>query len=304
MSHQLEPDCEIDANNEDVAQDFVVEPSAPPEYEEYETLDNTHSPSGEMTEEERQLHLEEYERNVMEHIPSLKEEYLLGEMADFCRISHTANPKFQPKGDKQREMQQQLLRFCKEACDAYDVNGLFNQEQAQAVAYAFITAANNNLYPTEESEAFFGVEVPGSLAELLKGSSLLNPDTRLDTDERKAFEEQTFGLLVWRTWKILIRTREGRTVLLGELLSQCDNETERKDLLNSYSAVEAVLVECLVTDTVRSKFIEWVKALPVSNILQNKCLNPREQKFLLGHLEDGIEPVEWLKSVKRDTWAN
>ena len=109
----------------------------------------------EMTDKERQRHIEEYEENVMEHIPTLKEETKLGQMTEFCRISHTSNPKFQPKGDEQRAMQEQLLRFCKEACDSYEANGLFNQDEAKAVVYAFIAAANNNLYPTEESEGFF-----------------------------------------------------------------------------------------------------------------------------------------------------
>ena len=257
----------------------------------------------EMTEEQRKLALQTY-KEEHEKVLTLQEECHLGKVTDFCRLSDLHNPRFKAQSPSHQAQQEKLVQFCEAACQAYHANGLFDKEQAEAVVYAFITAANNNLYPTEESEAFFGIELP-TLESLLKGCSLTD-DTKtqqLDRDERVQFEESTFGLLVWRTWKILIRTPEGRSILLAELLAQCDSEEERECMLNSYSAVEAVLVECLITDTVRAKFIQCVQNLPVSHVMQKKCLMPRERKFLLDSFQQG-EPVEWLHSVKKGHWTN
>lgn len=285
-----------------------VAPTPAPADPVQEAVDSATQPTGQtMTEAERQQALESYQRDVMERVPSLQEECYLGKVTDFCRISDPESKQFRAAGERERLQQKQLVDFCSAAVrdflhgqrDESATFHTFTVDGAKAVVYAFITAANNNLYPTEDSEAFFGVEVP-DIESLLKGCSLMdeNRPSHLDTEERKQFEESTFGLLVWRTWKIMIRTPEGRKVMLAELLKQCDNEDEEKTMLNSYSAVEAVLVECLLTNTVRAKFIEWTQALPVSNIMQNRCLMPREQKFLVQSLHNG-EPVEWLHSHRR-----
>lgn len=257
------------------------------------------SESPEISEEQRQEMIENYQRDVMERVPTLQEECHLGKVSDFCRISDLHNPKFKAAGERERLQQQQLVQFAAEAIDNFYDNGRFDMDGAKAIVYAFITAANNNLYPTHETEAFFGVEIP-TLESLLQGCSLVdeNKPASLDIDERKQFEESTFGLLIWRTWKILIRTPEGREVLLAELLAQCEEEAERLNMLHSYSAVEAVIVEGLMQNTLRDKFIEWTKNLPVSHVMQNRCLMPREKKFILDSLRSG-EPVEWLKSIRK-----
>ena len=283
-------------------------PNPSPVYPVPEAVDTATQPIDQtMTEAERQQALESYQRDVMERVPTLQEECHLGKVTDFCRISDLESKQFRAAGERERLQQKQLVDFCSAAVSDFlhgqrDQSATFHTftvDGAKAVVYAFITAANNNLYPTEDSEAFFGVEVP-DIESLLKGCSLMdeNRPSHLDTEERRQFEESTFGLLVWRTWKILIRTPEGRKVMLAELLKQCENEDEEKTMLNSYSAVEAVLVECLLTNTVRAKFMEWTQALPVSNIMQHRCLMPREQKFLVQSLHNG-EPVEWLHSHRR-----
>lgn len=282
--------------------DFEVQP-APGEDETNQVPETKEQVREDMTEEQRKQALQTYQEEH-ERALTLQEECHLGKVTDFCRLSDLHNPQFKAQSPSHQAQQEQLVRYCAAACKAFDANGIFNKEQAQAVIYAFITAANNNLYPTPESEAFFGVELP-TLESLLKGCSLID-DTKtqqLDRDERVQFEEATFGLLVWRTWKILIRTPEGRAILLAELMNQTDDEAEKAHLLNSYSAVEAVLVECLITDTVRSKFIQCVQNLPVSKIMQHKCLMPAERKFLLDSFKAG-EPVEWLHSVKKGHWTN
>lgn len=257
------------------------------------------SPSPTYTEEEKARMLEAYQRDVMERVPTLQEECHLGKVSDFCRISDFHNSKFQAAGERERLQQHQLVQFAAAAVDSFYLKGQMDHDGAQAMVYSFITSVNNNLYPTEETQGFFGVDVP-CLESLVKACSLLdeNKPASLDIEERRNFEEDTFGLLVYRTWKILIRTPDGRKVLLGEVLSQCEDEKEQAEMLNSYSAVEAVLVEALLSNTMRTKFIKWVGDMQVSNAMVNNYLMPRERKFLLDSFEAG-EPVEWLHSKRK-----
>ena len=237
----------------------------------------------------------EAQRQLTERVPTVREHFVLGKNSNGCRIDDFNSSTFKsagPKADRQRRI---LVEEALEAIKEANKSGSYTHEQADAVVANFMVSASNDLFPCEAIDPLFGISEPEweEIAGLFNKLSIQgNGEANSEADN--LFDQACVGLLVYRTWKILIRTPVGRCVLLAHDAKEIDSIDP--DILHSFEAIQHVLAGALVRDELCTRFKEWIGLLPTSKIAENTTLSPKEQKFLISAIDNGY--VDWHNSSK------
>lgn len=226
------------------------------------------------------------QRVASERVPTVMEHVEIGTNTAGCRISDFTSTLFETVGPKADKLRRDLVDAASSACASAHSRGHFTEDEAKAVVSELLVAANNELAPSEKTEVFFGISEPDweHVAEII-GSASGGSD----------FDDACIGLLVYRAWKILIRVPVGRAVMLTD--GAATVEEMDPDILNSYDAVQSTLAVALMQDRLCEKFLQWVRMLPTSKVMNNTVLSPRETKFLIAAVTSGH--VDWHSTVSK-----
>jgi len=263
-------------------------------------VDDNHTVEGISPCESTHAELIEAQRQLVERVPTVREHFVLGKGANGCRIDDFNSAAFKVAGPAAALQRRKLVDDAAGAIRQAKERGYFEATEADAVVDQFIVAACNELYPSEDVEVLFGLSEPAweEVANLFGRMTATGQMSEAVDEASVQFDEATVGLLVFRTWKVLLRTPIGRAVLLAGDASKVD--TIEPEVLNSFSAVKQVLSQLLVEDQLCTQFKCWVASLPVSKVAENTTLSPKEQSYLHSAIANGH--VDWHSSKASNSW--
>ena len=198
---------------------------------------------------------EEQKRKV-ERVPLLSEMCDIIYKTQYLRMGDAiTNGSFQFAGELQRKMFSDIAVGSLEAHNAE----VKLPEHTEAVCCEFIFAAFNDILPSENTEAVFGVEPP------------------VDIDEKDTVAnivDDCLGLLTFRAWKMLLRRPEGRHIILDVAgVSEADEK--------SYSIIRETLQQWVLADALQQNFMRCVEKLEVSAQPAHYALSAKEKQKVL-----------------------
>ena len=181
------------------------------------------------------------QRAMSENVGSMTSQFERVKITCATRISDLNSAHFQNDMSAAAETQRVLVEAAKNATKRL-VAGEADEADVGALVDEALVALMNDLMMSESSEIFFGITVPVC-------------DT---IDLQKGIPDDLLGLLAYRVWQLLTRTKAGRTTLL-----ECGGQDA--SLVDSYAAVHDVLVDAIMRGKQIDLFSACIAKTPTGN---------------------------------------
>ena len=185
------------------------------------------------------------QRALSEGVGSMQSQVERVKVTCATRISDLDSEHFQNDMSAAAATQKRLVYAAAEAAERLAQGGVAADDVGAVVDEA-IVALMNDLMMSESVEAFFGVSVPGE--ESFDAAVLLGP-----------LPDGLLGLLCYRAWQLLTRTKAGRAILL-----ECGEAPEGSSV-DSYAALHGVLVDAIMRGEQISLFEHCISEMPTGN---------------------------------------
>ena len=183
----------------------------------------------------------EAQRTMSEAVGSMASQMQRVGFTCATRISDLDSVHFQNDMSAAAETQRTLVQAAKSATGRL-LAGVAEEGDVAALVDEALVALMNDLMLSESSEVFFGISVPGS-------------DT---VGLQQGIPDDLLGLLAYRTWQLLTRTKLGRATLL-----ECGGQDAA--MVDSYEAVHGVLVDAIMHGKQIELFSACVAKTPTGN---------------------------------------
>ena len=225
----------------------------------------------EITPEELEKLIED-QRAVSEHVGCMDEQMERYRVTQGVRVDDVKSEHFRPSGPQARERQIELVVGAKTARKYYDENNrTLTREHAEAIADECIVAIMCDLWLSEAAEGFLGVTPP---------------DFSYVPSDGVEWHSEAAGLLCYRAWQVLMKTRHGRETML-----ECRLACTRGDIpedSESYEAIRQAIVFPIMTGRMPEYLQACLEALPVGE--DPAHLSVMEKSSLLSALrEKGLD---------------
>lgn len=219
----------------------------------------------------------EAQRAMSEGVGSLESQLARVKVTHATRISDLNSSHFQNDMSAAAETQRTLVEAAATAAERL-LAGSVDAADVGAVVDEALVALMNDLMMSEASEGFFGVSVPIS-------------DT---VDLAEGIPDDMLGLLSYRVWQLLTRTKTGRRTLLA-----CGEQDP--ELLDSYAAVHGVLVDAILRGEQIDFFLSCIGEMQVGNGRNTGHSAPVLSRYEKRHIEAAVRDgaLDW-KLVKRN----
>lgn len=195
----------------------------------------------------------EAQKAASEAVGSLESQMQRLRVTSCTRISDLNSTHFEHHIKSAKKTQMQMVEAAAFAWSAYaQTGGMSTATEISSIVDESIVAFMNDLMLSESSERFFGVSVPDMELQLCK-----------DT-----FYDDAIGLLCYRAWQLLLRTKRGRRIV-----AFADDSTEKLDDPNyvssvdcdSYKTIHTALAAPILGGRQIDFFERCILALPVTS---------------------------------------
>lgn len=241
---------------------------------------DAHTSNNQETHEMTDADAEEYikqQREMNESIDSLTRQL---ERVKVTRAERIDSLKlFTPQGEQSKSRQIYIIDASKKAHQHIETHGAADLESAEALVDELLICLNNDLMLSELSEEYFAITVP-------------NYSIRINLNDIEISDELT-GLLIYRTWQIIVRTPHGRSILLN---SEFKVKPFKPEFTDSYSAVHQVILQALKSNQILQLLKECILDLPYpgSNEQNLTTLTPLERSHLLQNINNMTVDIQSL----------
>lgn len=258
----------------------------------------------ELSEEEAEALIVQ-QRQMFERVGDFEEQMRRVRVTNATRISDLNSTQFQAAGERSFMQQQAIVGACTEAMKAFALNKeTFVRETALPVVEAMVVAINNDLMLDSDTESFFGVSVPDW--DSVDAAFFGNPDTV--TMFSQEIIQETIGLLVYRSWQIILRTTAGRLKLVAagkadggeggapsevrdaELAAAAEDKCTEVPVADheSYTKITEILASALEERRMMELYCNVLNALPTTTDQGTSTLMEIERSMINNAINDKV----------------
>ena len=218
------------------------------------------------------------QREAFERVADMEEQICRLRVTHGTRVDQLDSPHFTHTGSAARRTQARLVSNASAAINAHAKhNGRITQSQADAIVDETLVALMNDLMMSGAAGNFFGVSIPPGFVIDLNAPP-------------EQWHQRAMGLLVYRTWQLIVRTRVGRSTLLA--CSSDKNMTFDEGAVDSYEAIRDTISLSLLEGDLALLLHRCVTAMPTATdetnrALREKRLTMQERHSLVGAMAEG-----------------
>jgi hypothetical protein len=189
---------------------------------------------------------------------------------------------FEAQGPASHERQKYITTQSAKAHENIDTQGHATAQDRDALVDELLISLNNDLMLSEPTESYFGIVVP-------------NTTVKVDLSDTHISDELT-GLLVYRTWQLLVRTPHGRRALINAVAQDNVLTTEiSADVTNvdSYSQIHSIIATALSDNRITQLLKAATLQLPYPTQTQ-MSLSAVEKSHILQQIKENVLEVKTL----------